>query len=121
MEKEGKKKVLVIDDETVVTGYLAKSIERIGHEVFTAYTGEQGLELYKQNKPACVFLDIHLPEMDGMTVLKKIKEFDIGACVYCITGDADDRLRVQSQSLGAKGHILKPLSMEDVTKILREV
>lgn len=112
------KTVLIIDDEKELTGHLATFLERKGFKVFTALTGEEGLELHKENRPDCVLLDLHLPQMDGMTVLKKIKEADPEANVYLFTGDSSPDLRQQGESLGAKGCLLKPVNIKEVVKIL---
>lgn len=111
------KTVLIIDDEKELTDYLAKFIERMGFKVWTAQTGEEGLELYKANRADCVFLDVHLPAMDGITVLKKIKEVGPEANVYLVTGDEGAALK----SAGATGYILKPLDIRNVVKILENL
>lgn len=112
------KTVLIIDDEKELIDYIGKFIEGKGFKVFTAGTGEEGLELYKENKPDCVFLDLHLPQMDGMTVLKKLKEMDLGAKVYLVTGDESPALRSTGEKLGAKGYIVKPIIIKNLLKIL---
>ena len=113
------KTILIIDDEKRLIEYLSTVIERKGFRVMTAHTGEEGLELYKENNPDCVLLDIHLPEMDGMTVLKKILEINPKANVYLCTGDDSLELRQKGESLGAKGYLLKPLDMKIVVEILK--
>ncbi len=66
------KSVLIIDDEQELIERLAIFLQRKGLKVWTANTGEEGLPLYEEQRPDCVFLDLHLPTMDGISVLKKI-------------------------------------------------
>jgi len=112
------KTILIIDDEKELVGYLSMFIEKKGFNVLSAATGEEGSKLYKQNRPDCVFLDLHLTEMDGMTVLKEIKEIDPKASVYLATGDDSPELRKKGEELGIKGYLLKPLDIRAVIKIL---
>lgn len=112
------KTVLIIDDEKELTGYLAMFIEKQGFNVLTAATGEEGTALYKQNMPDCVFLDLHLPKMDGMAVLKEIKEINPNASVYLTTGDDSPELRKKGEYLGMKGYLVKPLNVRALILIL---
>lgn len=113
------KSVLIIDDEQELIERLAIFLQRKGLKVFTANTGEAGLELYKEHdEPDCVFLDLHLPTMDGISVLKKIKEINPEAIVYFVTGDENAVLQKEGESLGAKGYILKPINIKNILNII---
>ncbi len=68
-----KKKILIIEDERIIIELLAKKLIASGYEVVMARDGEEGLEKIDQEKPDLVLLDIVLPKMDGMEVLKKAK------------------------------------------------
>ncbi|MFH1478258.1 MAG: response regulator [Candidatus Omnitrophota bacterium] len=115
------KAILIVDDEKELIGYLSMFIERKGFKALTASTGEKGIELYKENLPICVFLDLHLPKMDGITVLKKIKEINPDPCVYLVTGDDSPELRQKGEQLGIKGYLLKPLDIRIIIKILDDL
>ena len=113
--------VLIVDDEKELTDYLSLFVKEKGFKVFTASTGEGGVELYEQNRPDCVFLDLHLPDMNGMAVLEKIKSIDPHANVYLSTGDDSPELRQRGKQLGIKGYLLKPLDIRVVIKILDDL
>jgi len=112
------KTFLIIDDEIYTRDYLAKLIETNGFRVFTAGTGEDGIKIYKENKPNYVLLDILLPGMDGEDVFRKIKEFDNEAKIFFITGCDNVFSREDAVNMGAKGFLLKPVFVDDIMKLL---
>jgi len=112
------KTILIIDDEVYTRDHLGKIMERRGFKALTAGTGEDGIKLYRENKPDYVFLDILLPGIDGDDVFKYIKEIDRDAKVFFVTGcdnifSAEDAIK-----MGAKGFLVKPVFIEDVMKLL---
>ncbi|MDD5069778.1 MAG: response regulator [Candidatus Omnitrophica bacterium] len=117
------KTVLLVDDEDEVRNILQRAIERRGVKVFSAANGEDGVKLYKEHNPLCVFLDVKLPGIQGPEVLRQIKEFDSQAKVYFITGMSGNlsELKEQEEKLGACGHLSKPILIEDVLKILETI
>jgi DNA-binding NtrC family response regulator len=112
------KSVLIIDDEAYAREHLAKVIEKKGYKVFTAGTGEDGLGIYKEHRPNCVFLDILLPGIDGEDVFVYLKEMDPEVNVYFITGQ-DDIISVnKAMDMGARGFLTKPIFIDEVIKLL---
>ena len=69
------KKLLIIDDEIIIRQRLKKLLELDNYKVYTAENGPKGLLLYKKQKPELVILDIKIPGMDGIEILKHIKEY----------------------------------------------
>ncbi len=112
------KTVLIVDDEQEMTLFLSKLIERKGLKALTASTGEDALRLYKENKPDCVFLDLHLPGTKGTEVLKKLRESDPKLKAYFITGDQLFAEKNPPESIGASGYLLKPIDTDDIIKII---
>lgn len=115
------KTVLIVDDEQEMTESLARVIERRGVKVLTTASGEEALRLYKEDKPDCVFLDLHLSGMKGTEALEKLKEIDPQVKVYFITGDQIFVERQPPESIGAIGYLLKPIDVEDVVKIVESL
>ncbi len=113
--------VLVVDDEEGVRLRMAGFISDKGIKVFNAASGEEAIALYKQHRPDCVFLDVMLPGMDGLQVLGSIKEFDPQANVYFITGVDGYSFKQEAQRLGASGHFLKPVRLDDIFKIIKNI
>ena len=69
-------KLLLIDDEESIVRVLSLSLRSDGYEVATAYNGEEGLKLFQQESPDIILTDIKMPGMDGLEVLKKVKELN---------------------------------------------
>ena len=91
------KRILIVEDEEGLLDGLAHNFKYEGYEVLTAKTGTEGLKLALKQKPDCVILDIMLPEKDGFTVLKELRQRhrDIQVLVMKI-GRASCRERVYS-------------------------
>ena len=68
------KKILLVDDDVIMSSTLAYNLEQSGFEVVKASDGEEGLKLAIEKKPDLILLDILLPKMDGITLIKKIRE-----------------------------------------------
>lgn len=109
-------KILVVDDESFVLESFGRFIGKQGHIALLAENGTKAVELYKEQKPELVFLDIVLPDIKGDVVFKKIKEFDKDANVYFITGCHDEY--VNAKELKASGIFFKPIELEDIKKVI---
>ncbi len=79
-------KILVIDDDDVVLKSMRKVLKMEGYSVETSSSGKEGLEKIRNEKFDIVFLDLKMPEENGIDVLKEIKSINIEACVIIITG-----------------------------------
>ncbi len=102
-------KILVIDDERPTLAMFKLFLTAYGHEVMTAETGEQGMERFKAQAPDIVFTDFRMPGMDGLAVLRQIRESDAFCQVILITGHGDTELAMAARDLGASGFIGKPV------------
>jgi len=109
-----KDKILVIDDESGIRSSLKGILEDEGYEVITVDSGEKGLEIIKNENFNLVFLDIWLPEINGIEVLKKMKSFKEDTQVIMITGHGSVESAVKATKLGAFNFLEKPLSLEKV-------
>ncbi len=109
-----KARILVVDDERNVQRSLAGILEDEDFAVETASSGEECLSLFDRKSYDAVFLDVWLPEMDGIDVLKQIKSRSPGQPVIMISGHGTIETAVQATKLGAFDFIEKPLSLEKV-------
>jgi PAS domain S-box-containing protein len=112
-------KLLLIDDEMTSTSLLAFSLKSDGYEVFTAASGEEGLRVFDQELPDIVVTDIRMPGMDGIEVLKKIKERPHYAEVIIVTGHGDIDNAIDSLKYGASDFINKPVRAETLSVALK--
>ena len=108
-------KILVIDDNKNMQLILKNILTDEGYDIETVGNGKGGLKLVKELKPDLVLLDIRLPQMNGMDVLQKIKEFDKDALVIMITAFGDIKTAVQAMKLGAYDYVTKPFVNDDLT------
>ena len=113
------KKLLVIDDEASTRDLLKMSLESDGYTVFVAEDGPKGLEIFARELPPVVLTDIKLPGMDGIEVLRKVKEQSPDTEVIVITGHGEMNLAVQALQLEASDFINKPISDEGLAVALR--
>jgi two-component system nitrogen regulation response regulator NtrX len=109
-----KAKVLIIDDEEAIRSSLKMILEYEGYECVVAANGEAGLKIAERESPDLVFLDIKMPQMDGMEVLKRLKAADGSPPAIMISGHADVATAFEASKLAAFDFIEKPLESERV-------
>jgi len=112
-------RVLVIDDEPGIRTVLSDILQDEKHAVFAARDGFEGLAVLKQEPIDLVILDVWLPNLGGMDVLKEIRQEYPEVEVIIISGHANIDLAVRAVKLGAFDFLEKPLSLEKVTTIVR--
>jgi DNA-binding NtrC family response regulator len=111
--REGKELgILVIDDDSEVQDLLRDFLSGEGYEVYLASNGIGGLSKVKSKKPDMVLIDINMPEMDGLEVLKRIKENDPSVAVIMISGAQDTETISQALEMGAHDYITKPFNLD---------
>ncbi len=109
-----KARLLVIDDEANITATLAEVLRDEGYEPLTAGSGRPGLELIDTESPALILLDVMLPDMSGIEVLKQVKSKHPEIEVVMISGHASIDTAVEATRLGAYDFLEKPLSLKRV-------
>jgi two-component system, NtrC family, nitrogen regulation response regulator NtrX len=114
-----KDRVLIIDDEEGVRSSLKMILEYEGYDCLLAANGEAGLKMLERESPDVVFLDIKMPNMDGMEVLRQIKARDAQLPVVMISGHADVRTAFEASKLGAFDFLEKPPESERLLVIAR--
>jgi DNA-binding NtrC family response regulator len=115
-----KAKVLIIDDEKLLRWSLEQNLTREGHEVVSAETGSEGLDKFKEEMPDITLLDIHLPDISGLEVLKNIKELDRDSIVIMITAYGDIETAVKSIKMGAYDFVEKPFNMDKLNLLIKK-
>ncbi len=101
-------RVLVIDDEQVLRDGAERILIRMNFQVFKASRGDEGLKILEKEPVSIVLLDMKMPGMDGMEVLKRIKEMERGILVIVITGFATVETAIEAMKRGAYDFIPKP-------------
>jgi two-component system chemotaxis response regulator CheY len=123
MKKEGKKKVLIVDDATFVRIRLKKIIEKMdfAEVVGEATNGDDAVSLYKDLKPDLVTMDLVMPNRDGIQAIEDIMEFDKSAKIVVVSAMGQDLSIKEAVEKGAREYIKKPFNDDEVYSIIKRV
>ena len=115
-------KVLVIDDEGMIRWSIVETLGAAGYEVAAAETAAEGMALFRKISPAVVFLDVRLPDEDGLSVLKRMKEEGAPeAAVIIMTAFGEACTAAEAMRLGACEYLKKPFDFADLEGLTRRV
>jgi len=114
------KKILVIDDEPIVRISCERVLSSEGYEVKSVSSGKEGFELLEKESFDLVLLDLKMPDMDGVEVLKKIKDTWSRTIVIMITGYSTVETAVKTLKLGAFNYMEKPFTPDALIECVRE-
>jgi len=112
--------VLVIDNEPLVCTLLHIVLTRHGYQVHTASSGREGIESFRLNRPNFTFLDLYLPDMTGIEVLKQIRRIDRTRTVMILTAAPSDTMERQALELGVTEFLLKGLPVDSLVGVVRQ-
>jgi DNA-binding response OmpR family regulator len=104
-------RVLVVDDERANVELLTDFLHEKGYDVSTAFNGAAALQKVKEERPHVVLLDICMPVMDGLEVLKRVREIDREVGIIVVTGINEEEMGRKSLTMGAFDYITKPLDL----------
>ncbi len=105
-------KILVVDDERMIRWSIQQALSKDGHSVASVETGEEALAQAQDEMPDLVFLDISLPGINGIEVLRRLKEADPSVSVVMVTAADDVRTAVEAMRLGAYDYVGKPFDLD---------
>lgn len=106
--------ILVADDAAFMRMRLKTVLSQNGHEVIEAANGSEAVALYEQHRPDMVMMDITMPEMDGITALRTIREKDPNAKVVMVSALGQESTVIEALKSGAKDFIVKPFQPERI-------
>lgn len=107
-------RIVVAEDEAVIRMDLVEMVRELGHEVVgEAFNGQQAVDIVRQVKPDVVFLDIAMPERDGLSAAEEIASEDLGAVVM-VTAFSGRDISTKAAEAGAVGYVVKPFTMADL-------
>ncbi|WP_448531671.1 chemotaxis protein CheY [Pseudothermotoga sp.] len=116
------KRVLIVDDAAFMRMLLKDIITKAGYEVAgEAANGVEAVEKYKELKPDVVTMDITMPEMDGITAIKKIREIDPNAKIIVCSAMGQQAMVIEAIQAGAKDFIVKPFQHSRVVEALQKL
>ena len=115
------KTILIVDDEKDFCTILSDSLSQDKYRVVTAFNGKTGLELAKKERPDLMLLDIKMPGMDGIEVLRKIKKMKKEIVVIMFTGYGTLETAREAMKLGAYDYVTKPVDLFLLKSLVEEV
>ena len=112
--------ILVIDDDIRMLRMMKRMLELEDFQVTTASGGDAALRIFEKDSPALVLLDIMMPDMDGYTVCRRIREFS-QVPIIMVTARGDDKEKVEGLNIGADDYVTKPFSASELAARVRAV
>jgi DNA-binding response OmpR family regulator len=106
-------RLLIIDDDPMITEPLVRQLELTGYEVLVAHDGRSGLDLAQTQKPDLVVLDVMMPELDGWEVCQKLRQSSV-VPILMLTALGDEVDRILGLELGADDYLTKPFSVREL-------
>jgi two-component system NtrC family response regulator len=113
--------ILIVDDDAALRDALAEAVRDLGHEAYTAPSGEAALTFLDRERVSAVFLDLRMPGMDGLEVLRRMRERAHPPVVTVLTAHATATNTIEAMRLGAFDHLTKPIGRQDVARVLEHM
>jgi two-component system chemotaxis response regulator CheY len=115
-------KVLVIDDSPFVFKAIKRALEPAGYQLFDqAFDGKMGLEMAAKLQPDYIFLDITMPEMDGMQAAEQILKKNPAANIVIVSAMGDQELMQKARRIGVKAFLPKPFKPEEIIDVIKKL
>jgi len=108
------KSILIVDDDPAICFAFKKTFATLQYSTDEAYNGIEAINKINQNKPTLIFMDITMPEMDGLVALEKIKKINPLIPIIVITGDGNMETAIKAMKIGAFDYLTKPLDIDKV-------
>jgi two-component system, response regulator, stage 0 sporulation protein F len=116
-----KNKLLIVDDQYGIRILLHEIFKKEGYETFQAANGVQALGIIENDRPDLVLLDMKIPGMDGIEILKRLKAIDSTIEVIMMTAYGELDMIQEAKDLGAINHFAKPFDIDEIRQAVRKV
>jgi two-component system response regulator (stage 0 sporulation protein F) len=113
------KKILIVDDQFGIRVLLQEVLQKEGYAVFQAANGPAALDLAEQERPDLILLDMKIPGMDGLEILRQLRRREIPAKVLMMTAYGELDMIQEAMELGALAHFTKPFDIEELRSAVR--
>lgn len=114
-------KIIVVDDERSIRESLRGWLQQDGYQVDTAADGPKALARAQESHYDIMLIDVKMPKMDGLTLLKKIRETDLDIAIVMMTAQGDIRDAVEAMKLGAHDYLVKPFDLEELSLTIEKL
>lgn len=115
-----KEKILIVDDQFGIRILLNEVFQKEGYQTFQAANGVQALEIVTNHQPDLVLLDMKIPGMDGIEILKRMKVIEPEIRVIIMTAYGELDMIQEAKDLGALTHFAKPFDIDDIRAAVRK-
>lgn len=115
-----KEKILIVDDQFGIRILLNEVFQKEGYQTFQAANGIQALDILKKHDPDLVLLDMKIPGMDGIEILKRMKVIDPDIRVIIMTAYGELDMIQEAKNLGAITHFAKPFDIDDIRAAVKK-
>jgi two-component system nitrogen regulation response regulator GlnG len=112
--------LLVVDDEASILLAFRKAFREPAVTVLTAETAAEGLELARERRPDVIVLDVHLPDMSGLEMLRRLRQLDARSPIIFITGKSTTDTAIEAMKLGAYEYLLKPVELSTLRQVVEK-
>jgi len=120
-EETKKMTAMVVEDEAVANELLSSTFKNFFKDVTSAYNGKEALELFKEKRPDIVFVDIIMPELDGIELARRIREINPQQMVVVISASNDIQKISETIEIGVNSFIQKPIDTKKIIELLQNV
>ncbi|MBO8172040.1 MAG: response regulator [Bacillaceae bacterium] len=114
------KKILIVDDQYGIRVLLYEVLGKEGYTMYQAANGKQALNIVKKESPSLVILDMKIPGMDGLEILREIKTIDPDIKVIMMTAYGELDMIEEAKSLGALTHFTKPFDIDEMRRVVNQ-
>lgn len=115
-------KILAIDDQQLILLSVEKKLTELGYQVESANSGQTGIDLYESFKPDLVLVDINMPDMSGLQVVKHIRFIrDSKTPILVMSGNTDENVIMDGFTLGIDDYMKKPVSLDEMTARIKRI
>lgn len=113
-------KILLVDDAMFMRNMLKQVVKKDGIEILEAANGVEAVEKYIEHKPELVFMDITMPDMDGITAVKEIKKINAAAKIVMCSAMGQQAMVIDAMQAGALDFIVKPFNNDKIESIIKQ-
>ncbi len=114
--------ILVVDDSILMRNNIKSYVESLGHNVVgEADNGSIAVSMCRDLKPDIITMDITMPDMDGITAIAKIREFDDKVNIIVATSHGQEEIIMKALQSGAKGYVLKPINENNLSEAISNI
>ena len=113
-------KILFVEDEQLIRENYVTYLKMFFSEVYEAENGEKAYDIYKQKKPDIMIVDINIPKLSGLELLRKIRENDYNTKAIVLTAHTDKTFLLEATSLKLTRYLVKPVSRKDLKEALKD-